>query len=82
MKSKFRIGRKPEIPQSSKFDRLNPDDLYTCIEQAVITAQQALTGYRTDPSNREAYPHMAEAHLETALLATRSLIRRQEIQNI
>lgn len=83
MTLKFRIGRKKsEIPGPSKFDRLNQDDLYVCIEQAIWNTEEVLRGYRTDPENRGAYPAMVVTHLETALAATQSLIRREALRHL
>jgi hypothetical protein len=82
--TKWSLRRPTErpFPPRTKFDRLNDDDLFDAIEQAVMNANVELGRWRTDTADRRgAHLALTETHLQTALGALLPLLRRQELRS-
>jgi hypothetical protein len=76
------IKRKPKIPPvppPSRLDRLSDIELYETMESSLGEVHHLLSDFRTDGTDREMKMALVELHLETALLASRSMRRRVAI---
>jgi hypothetical protein len=70
-----------QLPPPTKFDRLSDEDLYIAVEQGIANAIAEMGNWHSVASDdRLAHLALTERHLETALGAVRSAMRRHKLR--
>lgn len=64
------------IPEESRYDRLDNENLYLMLESGLGTATHLVDTYRQIPVERDKTLALLQTELEVALAATKSLRRK------